>query len=124
MKIALCIFLGVLSTVSCEALVIAALNNLDPTMDLTGVLFSTIVPAVMALVAIVMTLVQFKIFAARPGRYVPIYFATWFATYVFALNLLGNPTGDIARYAATLLVAGGGVLVAAYLLFWRRSTPS
>ena len=124
MKIALCIFLGVLSTVSCEALVIAALNSLDPAMDLTGVLFSTIVPAVMALVAIVMTLVQFKVFAANPGQYMPIYFATWFVTYVFALNQLGNPTGDVLRYAANLLVAGGGVLVVAYVLFWRRSTPS
>ncbi len=124
MKMTACILLGLVSVIASEFLVLYGLNEFDAAMDITANLLLTIVPGAILLVALVVALILYKVFASNPKRYIGTYLATWMAAYALALNLMGNPPADIAQYLLTVAVVGGAVLAAGYALFWRFSKPS
>ncbi len=124
MKMTACIILGLVSVVASELLVLFGLSEFDTALDITANLLLTIVPGVILVVAIIMALILFRVFASNPKRYIAAYLITWMTAYAVALNLMGNPLADIAHYVLTVAVVGGAVLAAGYVLFWRFNKPS
>ena len=109
--------LGVLPT---EILGVLWLTVLQDHFDVTAYLFFLITTPVVAVMATVQAFALSRIYRARPILLGAVYLGVYAATYVLWLSRLFNPPGDLASFAAVVLVVGGIVMTLFARFVWRR----
>lgn len=118
LRVFLVILAGLLSAPLTDLLGIYWMGLAPADLDLTGSYYlSVVVPAVLFL-HLLMALVLWKLFERDPTRNPIIYVATHVIAQVAMLNVFGNPTADIAIYAAIVMLSGGAVMGMFRYYFW------
>ncbi|MDE0348904.1 MAG: hypothetical protein OXM56_04265 [Gammaproteobacteria bacterium] len=117
LTVALVAAFGVLPT---EPLSVLWLTLLQDHVDVTAYLFFLVPGPVVAVMAAIQAFVLARIYRARPVVLAAVYVGVYAATYAFWLSRIFNPPGDIARYAAVVLIVGGVVMALFVRFVWRR----
>ena len=115
--VALVAAFGVLPT---EVLGILWIGLLRNHFDVTAHLFYLVPVPVVAVMATIQALALSRVYRARPVLLAAVYLGVYAVTYAFWLSRIFNPPGDIARYAAVVLIVGGIVMALFVRLVWRR----
>ena len=115
--VALFAALGVLPT---EVLGILWMTLLRDYVDVTANLFLLVAGPVVAGMVALQAFALSRIYRARPVLLAAVCVGVYAATYAFWLSRVFNPPGDIARYAAVVVVAGGIVMALFARFAWRR----
>ena len=122
LNLAAVIAFALLSAIPTDVLTFLWLGVVRNFIDVTGGLnlfLAAIAPVVTAIVA-VQALLLSRAYRARPLLHGGIYLGVYAAAHAFWLNLLFNPTEDIARYAATILIFGFLVMAIIGRFVWLR----
>ncbi|MYE83955.1 MAG: hypothetical protein F4X36_19345 [Gammaproteobacteria bacterium] len=119
-KVATVVFAAVLGVLPTEALSILWLTLLQNHVDVTAYLFFLIPGPVVAVIAAIQAFVLARVYQARPLLLAAVYLGVYAGTYAFWLSRIFNPPGDIARYAAIVLIVGGVVMALFARFAWRR----
>ena len=121
MKIALVLLAAILSVLLSEASLIAWLVLSGGWMDVTGSLWLRgVAPAVLVVVAL-QTAALWRVYRSAPLRFGLMYGAAYPLLHALALNAMGNPAADVARFLLTDLVAVALIIGGCWFLFWRPS---
>ena len=120
-KLTAVIVVALLSALPTEILSIIWLTLLQDHVDATGNLFLLVIaPAVAAIVA-VQALVLSRAYRRKPLLFAAVYLGIYAVTHAFWLSRLFNPPGDIAGYAAIILIVGSLVMALVARFVWHRS---
>lgn len=120
----LLVVVGIVSVVASELLSIGALSSAPAGVDLTDAFFVTLVLPSIAIVALLVGLVLWKVFARLRWRGIVTYTASYAAAYTLVLSILSNPPADIATYVGIVLVACPVVLGGLAALFWKPAATA
>ena len=88
--------------------------------DVTAYLFFLVTAPAVGAMAAIQAFALSRIYRARPVHLAAVYVGVYAATYAFWLSRIFNPPGDLARYAAVVLVVGGIVMALFARFAWRR----
>ena len=108
---------GVLPT---EVLGFLWMTLLRDHFDVTAYLFFVVTGPVVGAMTAIQAFVLSRVYRARPVFLAAVYVGVYAATYVFWLSRIFNPPGDLVRYAAVVLIAGGIVMGLFARFAWRR----
>ena len=115
--VALVAAFGVLPT---EVLGFLWMTLLRDHFDVTAYLFFLVTGPVVGAMTAIQAIVLSRVYQARPVLLAAVYVGVYAATYVFWLSRIFNPPGDLLRYAAVVLIAGGIVMGLFARFAWRR----
>lgn len=115
--VALVAAFGVLPT---EVLGFLWMTLLRDHFDVTAYLFFLVTGPVVGAMTAIQAFVLSRVYRARPVFLAAVYVGVYAATYVFWLSRIFNPPGDLLRYAAVVLIAGGIVMGLFARFAWRR----
>lgn len=119
MKIALVLLVAILSVLLSEAGLIAWLVLSGGWLDVTGSLWLRGVAPVVLVVVALQTAALWRVYRSAPLRFGLVYGAAYPLLHALALNLMGNPGADVARFLLTDLAAVALVIGGCWFLFWR-----
>ena len=117
LTVALAAALGVLPT---EVLGFLWMTLAQDYFDVTAHLFFLVTAPAVGAMAAIQAFALSRIYRARPVLLPAVYLGAYAAIYVFWLSLNFNPPGDLARYAAVVVVVGGIVMALFARFAWRR----
>jgi len=89
--------------------------------DVTATLFFLVTAPAVGAMAAIQAFALSRIYQARPVLLPAVYVGVYAATYAFWLSRIFNPPGDVARYAAVVLIVGGIVMALFARFAWHRS---
>ena len=115
--VALVAAFGVLPT---EVLGFIWMTLLRDYLDVTAYLFFLVTGPVVGAMAAIQACALSRVYRARPVLLAAVYLGAYAATYAFWLSRIFNPPGDLARYAAVVLIVGGIVMALFARFAWRR----
>ena len=119
-KVAAVALVGVLGVLPTEILSILWLTVLQDYLDVTAYLFVVVTTPVVAVLTAIQALALSRVYRARPVLLAAVHLGAYAASYAFWLSQAFNPPGDIVRFAAVVLVAGGIVMALFARFAWRR----
>jgi hypothetical protein len=125
MKLVAVIVVAILCTVLTDVLGIVWLAVMREHFDLTGNYWLLVAVPAVAVVVALQALVLWRIYRIRPLYHGGIFLAVYSVAEVLYLTVMQNPTADIARYLAIILVVGGIVLSLFMRFAWqpREAAP-
>ena len=88
--------------------------------DVTAYLFFLVTGPAVGAMAAIQAFVLSRVYQARPMLLAAVYLGVYAATYVLWLSRIFNPPGDLASYAAVVLIVGGIVMALFARFAWRR----
>lgn len=115
--VALVAVLGVLPT---EMLSVLWLTVLQDFVDVTAYLFVLVTTPVVAVLSTAQASALSRVYRARPVLLGAVYVGVYAASYAFWLSWVFNPPGDVARFAAVVLIVGAIVMALFARFAWRR----
>ncbi len=119
MKLAVVIFVGLVSVLGGEIAMTTWLDLTDRFMDVTGNFWLQGIVPVVFTVVLVQALLLWPIYRADPVKYGIAYAAAYALCNALELNFLGNPIADIATYVVTDLAIAVLVIGVLNQLFWK-----
>lgn len=119
-KVAAVALVAVLGVVPTELLSILWLTVLQDYFEVTAYLFFLVTTPVVAVLTTIQAFALSRVYRARPVLLAVVHLAVYAAAYAFWLSLMFNPPGDIARFAAVVLIVGGIVMALFARFAWRR----
>lgn len=119
-KVATVVLVAVLGVLPTEVLGFLWMTLLRDQFDVTAYLFFLVTGPVVGAMAAIQAIALSRIYRTRPVLLAAVYVGFYAATYAFWLSRIFNPPGDLARYAAVVLIVGGIVMALFARFAWRR----
>ena len=113
------VFVAIVSVLPTEVLSIIWITRLQDHFDVTANLFFLVPAPVVAVLVALQARVLAPAYRPRPLVHSAVFVVVHAATYSYWLSRLYNPPGDIASYAAVILVVGGVVMALFARFVWR-----
>ena len=119
-KIAAVALVAVLGVLPTEMLSILWLTVLQDFVDVTAYLFVLVTTPVVAVLTTIQAFALSRVYRARPVLLAAVHVGVYAGAYAFWLSQAFNPPGDVARFAAVVLIVGGIVMALFARFAWRR----
>ena len=120
MKVVIVALIAAFGVLPTEVLGFLWMTLLRDHFDVTAYLFFVVTGPVVGAMTAIQAFVLSRVYRARPVFLAAVYVGVYAATYVFWLSRIFNPPGDLLRYAAVVLIAGGIVMGLFARFAWRR----